>query len=252
MSYLRRFGYVCALATLGAIATGCGSATEGTEQLDSTTEALNPGQCQRAEPKDVLIAGLVKNSWLAGYPLTRLSVAAHGSVTGVDVPDLVAGDLEIINAVPEARDSVAAAVADIAGLPDYGMAGMGAEQPSCAGVPAWTPNGIVSVPTTEAEYFTGGVNDDSWRAVHMAFGKRCPLVKRLGNRDVVDPPGDGSTNEPASTTVSSTGVRANALQLCPAGTPVGTYCKLYSSTGVNYTGRTCQLYYGRLICALSY
>lgn len=250
MRYLRRFSYVCALSALAAVAVGCGSATEGTEQVDSSIEALSPGQCVRAEPKDVLIANLVKDSWVAGYPLTRLSVDAAGDITGPDLPALVAGNLDIINDVSEARASVVAALADIAGLPDYGIAGMGVEEPSCSAVPAWTPTGVTTVSTTESEYFTDGVNDASWRATHKAFGKRCPLVKRLGNRDVVDPPGDGSTNQPASTTVSATGVRANALQLCPAGTPVGTYCKLYSSSGVNYAGRTCQLYYGRLICAL--
>lgn len=250
MKYLNRVSFVCAFLAAAAVTVGCSVAPEGTDQIDSTSEELNPGQCNQAEPKDVLIASLVKNSWLAGYPLTRLSVDASGNVVGAAAPELVQGDLDIVNSVPEARDSVVAALADIVGLPDYVPAGMGPEVPSCEGVPAWSPNGIVMTPTTEHEYFTDGVNDASWRKVHMAFGKQCPLVKRLGNRDIVDPPGDGSTNLPVSETVSSTGVRANALQLCPSGTPVGTYCKLYSSTGVNYTGRTCQLYYGRLICAL--
>jgi len=251
MKYLNRLGFVCALSAFGALLVGCGATPEGTEQFDSSTEALNPGQCNRAEPKDVLIASLLKNSWIAGYPLTRLTVDVAGNVVGAAAPDLVQGDLEIINSVPEARASVVAALADIAGLPDYGIAGMGPEMPSCAAVPAWTPSGVTTTSTTESEFFTDGVNDASWRKTHMAFGKQCPLVKRLGNLDIVDPPGDGSTNEPVSTTVSATGVRANALQLCPAGTSVGTYCKLYSSYGLNYSGRSCQLYYGRLICALN-
>ena len=53
-----------------------------------------------------------------------------------------------------------------------------------------------------------------------------------------------------SVTVSASGVTANAFGICPTGSTVGSYCKLSYATGVNYTGRTCQIYYGSLRCLL--
>ncbi|HEY5956949.1 MAG TPA: hypothetical protein VIV60_10370, partial [Polyangiaceae bacterium] len=90
----------------------------------------------------------------------------------------------------------------------------------------------------------------SWVKVQKELSKECPLVKRNGNKDIVDPPGDGSTNEPVSVTVSATGVAANAFGNCPAGSGAGTYCKLSYATGVNYAGRMCTVYYGSLRCLL--
>jgi len=47
------------------------------------------------------------------------------------------------------------------------------------------------------------------------------------------------------------GVTANAFGLCPAGTQVGTYCKLSYATGAYYSGdRWCQSYGGDLRCVL--
>jgi hypothetical protein len=241
---------VAGIVCCGALFTACAVSSTSDEMIKSTSEAINPGQCNQVQPKDVLIAALVKDSWVAGYPLTRLSVAAGGTIVGISPPDVVAGDLDLINAVTDARVSVANAVASISGLPDYGIGGIGADTEACTGVPAWTPSGTTSVDTGSNQVFPTGVNAASWRDVHKAFGKECPLIKRLANRDIIDPPGDGSTSLPPSSTVSSTGVTANAFGLCPAGTPVGTYCKLSYSTGVNYTGRKCQNYYGSLRCLL--
>jgi hypothetical protein len=228
----------------------CGAENEAPEPTDQITEAINPGQCNRAQPKDVLIAQLVKDSWLVSYPLTRLSVDAAGAIVGPALPDILAGDLAVINSVPEAKESVARALRHVSGLPEYGMNGIGPDTEACSAVPAWTPTGTTTVATTSNQVFPTAVNAASWRTTHVAFGVECPLVMRLGNRDIVDPPGDGSTNAPASATVSSTGVTANAFGICPAGTLPGTYCKLSYATGVNYSGRTCQYYYGSLRCLL--
>ena len=238
-----------ALATT-AIATGCGSAEGFDDSVDSVSQALPPGHCFQSQPKDVLVAGLVMDSWRVGYPLTRLSVDAGGNVTGPALPDILAGDLDVINSVPDARASVVAALNKVSGLPEYGMAGVGAEVEACSGVPAWTPSGNIVIDTTSIEVFPNGVNESSWRTTHKEFGKVCPLVKRIGNQDLVDPPGDGSTNAPPSSTVSASGVTANAFGLCPSSTWSGTFCKLSYATGVNYTGRQCQYYYGQNRCLL--
>jgi hypothetical protein len=215
---------------------------------------LPPGQdqnCRKAAPKDIIIAALVKHSLLANYPLTRLSVATDGTITGPSMPDLVAGALEDVNNVPEARASVANALKKVSGLPDYGIQDVGPDMAACDAVPAYAHDGtVITVPTTANWIHTDGVNEASWETTHKEFGKECPLLKTVGNRDIVDPPGDGSTMLPPSTTVSASGVTADAFGRCPAGTTVGTYCKLSYATGVNYTGRWCQYYYGSLKCVL--
>lgn len=250
MNIVHRTGLSCVLGALFALPLACTVDTQPSESLDSASEAVNPGHCQRATPKDSLIAELVKHSWLSGYPLTRLSVDASGLITGVGLPDVVAGDLEVINSVTEARESVARALVKVSGLPDYEIISMGPDSPACEGIPAWSPTGTTTVNTVANEFVAGPLNYDSWRKTHMEFGKECPLVKRLANKDIVDPPGDGSTNAPVSATVSASGVSANAFGICPTGSTSGTYCKLSYATGVNYTGRTCQVYYGSLRCLL--
>lgn len=238
------------LLAFGMLPLACSTEVGGKDPIESSSQAMTPGQCLLAQPKDILVASLVKDSFIAAYPLTRLSVDASGMIRGPNLPDLLAGDLEVINSVTAARDSVARAVTKIAGLPDYGTNGLGPDTEACAAVAAWTPSGTTTVATLSNQVFTNGTNEDSWRKVHMEFGKECPLIKRLANRDIVDPAGDGSTTLAPSLTVSATGVTANAFGLCPAGTPVGTYCKLSYATGINYTGRTCQYYYGSLRCLL--
>lgn len=251
MNIVHRSGLSCLLGAFFALPLACGVDVAPSESLDSVSEAVNPGHCQQATAKDVLIAALVKDSWVAGYPLTRLTVDANGMITGPALPDVVAGDLEIINSVVEARESVARALIKVSGLPDYGMVSIGPDTEACSGIPAWTPAGTTTVDTTANEVVADSVNYESWRKTHLEFGKECPLVKRQGNRDIIDPPGDGSTNAPTSATVSATGVTANAFGICPTGSTSGTYCKLTYATGVNYTGRTCQVYYGSLRCLLS-
>lgn len=210
----------------------------------------NPVSCLISQPKDVLIADLVKDSWRAKYPLTRLSVGPNGVISGPNLPPIIAGHLDLINNVEVARASVARALAPVSGLPDYGMGAMSADLISCLSVPAWTPSGTTYVSTTQNLVFPTGANLSSWRAVHREFGRECPLVRSLLNTDVIDPPGDGSTDAPPSETVSATGVVANAYGLCATGTPMGTFCKLSYAAGVNWTGRSCQYYYGHHRCLL--
>ncbi|HET9956489.1 MAG TPA: hypothetical protein VFQ61_18415 [Polyangiaceae bacterium] len=246
----RRFGSHCGVAGSFVLAMACQSVPDASDSSETVTLTLPNGACNQAQPEDVLIAQLVKDSWVAQYPLTRLFVDSSSNVTGPSLPAILQFDLDVINGVPAAKTAVSAAVATISGLPDYQPDGFGPETPACSAVPAWTPNGITQVATTEVEVFTTAVNQDSWRKTHKAFGKECPLLRRTGNQDLLDPPGDGSTNMPPGGTVSATGVTANAYGLCPTGTAPGTFCKLSYATGVNYMGRKCLYYYGSLRCLL--
>jgi hypothetical protein len=203
------------------------------------------------QPEDVLIAGLVKASWDVKYPLTRLYVAADGNITGPNLPPALVGELEVINTVPAARSGVAAALVKVSGLPDYGMVRTAAEVPFCASVPAWSPSGTVSVPSTAIRVFPSSANRSSWETTSAEFGKVSRLVRPFSMRDIVDPPSDGSTSAPPSATVSATGYVANAFGLCPAQAPAGAYCKLANATGPNYSGRKCQLYYGSNRCLVA-
>jgi hypothetical protein len=229
---------------------GCSVGGEASESIESVSQELPPGQCNQAQAKDILIAQLVKDSWVAGYPLTRLYTNGSGQITGPSLPDLIAGDLDVINTVTAAQQSVSAALVNVSGLPDYVMQGIGPDTNACTSIPAWTPTGTTTVNTSSNEVFPGTLNYASWRTAHKEFGKECPLIKRIGNKDIIDPPGDGSTNDPPSPTVSSSGVSANAFGVCPTSTTVGTFCKLSYATGVNWTGRTCSVYYGSLRCLL--
>lgn len=250
MNHLRYTSMSFVLATICALPLGCSVDAQDSESVDTATQALPPGQCNQAVAKDVLIAQLVKDSWVAGYPLTRLSTDTSGAIVGPNLPDLIAGDLEIINAVDEARESVSIALVKVSGLPDYVIEGIGEETEACVNIPAWTPTGTTTVDTTSIEVFAGATNYDSWLETQKQFSKECSLIKRIANKDLVDPPGDGSTNNPPSATVSASGAKANAFGICPAGSTVGTYCKLSYATGVNYTGRKCQNYSGALRCLL--
>lgn len=250
MNKLRITSMGCVLGAIGALALGCSAGTDNTESVDTLSQALPPGHCSQAVAKDVLIAQLVKDSWITSYPLTRLYTDASGAVVGPSLPDAVAGDLEIINTIPEARQSVSKALKKVTGLADYVPIGLGQDEPACTGIPAWTPNGTTTVNTTSNETIADATNFDSWLETQKQFSKECPLIKRIANKDTVDPPGDGSTNDPPSATVSDVGVTANSWGLCPSGTSVGTFCKLSYATGVNYTGRMCMLYYGSTRCLL--
>lgn len=243
-------GMSCVIAALCALPLACSAVAEESESVDRVSQPLPPGQCKQAVAKDVLIAQLVKDSWVTAYPLTRLYTDANGLITGPSLPDAMAADLDLINTIADARESVARALVEVSGLPEYVIQGIGAETEACEGIPAWTPTGTTTVNTSSIEVIAGELNYDSWLATQKEFGKECPLIKRIGNKDIVDPPGDGSTNDPPSVTVSATGVTTNAFGICPAGTPVGSFCKLAYATGVNYAGRSCQVYYGSLRCLL--
>jgi len=250
MNHLRIKSVTCILAAICALPLGCSVGAEGGESVEEVTQALPPGQCNQAVAKDILVAQLVKDSWVAGYPLTRLSSDASGQIVGAGLPDIIAGDLEVINTITDARESVARALVDVSGLPDYVMQGIGPDTAACTAIPAWTPTGTTTVNTASNEVFAGTLNYASWRTTHKEFGKECPLVKRIGNKDIIDPPGDGSTNAPPSVTVSASGVTANAFGICPTASISGSFCKLSYATGVNYTGRSCTPYYGSLRCLL--
>ncbi|MGC4064745.1 MAG: hypothetical protein QM784_08905 [Polyangiaceae bacterium] len=250
MNHLRIAGMPFVLAAISVFPLGCSMDAQESESVDSVTQALPPGQCNRAEAKDVYIAQLVKDSWLTGYPLTRLSSDASGAIVGPNLPDAVAGDLEIINSIEAARVAVAKALVKVTGLPEYVIEGTGEEIAACVGIPAWTPTGETTVDTTSIEILVGATNQDSWLETQKQFSKVCSLIKRTANRDFVDPAGDGSTNNPPSATVSASGVRANAFGNCPTGIQQDTFCKLSYATGINYTGRTCRLYNGATRCLL--
>jgi hypothetical protein len=255
MRILRLGAHVCVLAAVSTM-LACGSSEAPSGQ--STSDPLlglplpgiiNPLHCLFAQPKDVLIADLVKESWRVGYPLTRLAVQPNGLISGPSLPPSLVGQLEIINTVEPARASIARALAGVSGLPDYGMNGMGTDLPACIlGVQAWTPTGTTTVKTTQNFVYPTSPNISSWRTAHREFGKECPLVRSILNTDVIDPPGDGSTNDPPSAIVSATGVRANAYGLCATGTSPGVRCKLNYATGINWYGRSCQYYYGQMRC----
>lgn len=249
MNHLRMTGMSCVLAAICALPLGCSAAGEVSESGNGVSQAISPGQCNQAVAKDVLIAQLVKDSAVNGYSLTRLSADANGALVGPALPDAVAGDLDLINSIVEARDSVARALDKVSGLPDYEMQGIGPDSNACTGIPAWTPSGTTTVNTTSNEVFVGDTNHDSWVKVQKEFAKECPLIKRLANKDIIDPPGDGSTNDPPSQTVSATGITANAFGNCQSG-QVWSFCKLSYATGVNYSGRLCQPYGTSTRCLL--
>jgi hypothetical protein len=238
------------LAAICAFPLGCTMDSQESEPVDSVTQALPPGQCSQAEAKDVLITQLVKDSWLDAYPLTRLSTDANGLIVGPSLPDAVAGDLEIINSVEEARAAVATALADVTGLAEYEIAGVGSESPACTSIPAWTPEGETIINTTSLALIVGSTNAKSWKKTQDSFSKVCSLIKKVGNDDFVDPAGDGSTNDPVSSTVRATGVTANAYGYCPTGASSGTYCKLSYATGVRFAGRSCRYYANAMRCLL--
>ncbi len=262
MKSMWQIGIACVLATLGSVACGAADETTTSDELGSASSAVQPAveefdvallpensdaNCKKAQPKDLFIAELVEHSWLVSYPLTRLYVSATGDIAGSgSVPDLVAGDLEAINGFAAARDSVAQAIRKITGLPDYGMAGLGVDSAACAQVPVWTDGSVTAYTSTLAFAVNPtDVNRTSWKTTHKEFGKQCPLVKTVGNRDIVDPPGDGSTNDPVSATVSATGVRADVFGRCSS---PWSYCKLSYATGINYRGRLCLPYNSQYRC----
>ncbi len=277
MTSIWQIGIACSLAAFGTMACGAADETKPTEELGAVSSALEwpaaddldvdhrasddqdanevgnstsavskePAACGRVKSHDVYVAQLVKDSWFVKYPLTRLSVNANGRIVGAGAPDMILGDLEVINLIPAARKDVARALNEIAGLPDYGMLRIGPDRPLCSSVPAITPSGVVSVSTYANRVFPDGTNQASWTATHTAFGKQCLLVRRVGDHDIIDPPGDGSTNAPVSATVSASGVRADVFGRCSC---PWCYCKLSYATGVRYTGRLCLPYNSQYRC----
>lgn len=231
----------------GVCAVGCGSVNGN--DVGVVQSAVKGPKCDNAQAKDALVSQLVIDSWRASYPLTQLYVAGDGSITGTNLPDMITGDLDIINSVADAKASVVSALDKVSGLPAYGFGSVAYDGAACTGVPAWTPTGTATINTDSYAVLTNGVNDHSWKTAHKEFGKECPLIKVNGDKYDIDPPGDGSTTDQLSA-VSSTGVRANAFGICPSGTAIGTYCMMNYATGDYYAGRWCQPYLGSARCVL--
>lgn len=243
-----------AALSLSLVTFACSAAHEvSPEQTASVSSAVYHVKCNQVEPTDILISELVHFSVMSDYSLTLLGVDGSGNVEGDSMPDLVAGQVELINTVPTAKADLVEALENISGEPAYTIEEVN-EVPDltgCSELEVWTPNGTTFVDTPVFEVVASPETWDAWDDVHKEIAKVCPLVNRHGtDKDLVDPAGDGSTNLPPSETVSSTGVRANAFGICPAGTATGAYCMLSYATGINWTGRWCQPYYGQLRCVL--
>lgn len=251
MPWTRQIGAACLVSLVPFACNGLDEPSS--EPVDSISAAAYHVKCEQVEPTDILISELFLFSLMENYSLTRLGVDESGNVVGEDMPDLVAGQVELVNAVPEAKADLVEALGEIAGEPAYDVSSVTRvdEALACNDLEVWSATGNTFIDT---EVFEVAVTPETWEAwdtVHKEIGKVCPLAHRQGvNKDYVDPAGDGSTNLPQSSTVSTTGVRANAFGLCPTGTATGTYCKLSYATGVNWTGRWCQTYYGQLRCLL--
>lgn len=245
-----RTRHLTLLGILGLLAPlGCG-ATDGTEPVGMVSSPAIEAKCGQSDQYDMLIADLMHASLKAKFSLTQLYADGEGIIQGPEgMPEAIQGQLDLINQVPEAQADVASALEKVSGEPVYTILGDEFYAEACTDVPAWTPDGPTTI-NTHSVLVHPGNNSDSWRNAHKEFGKVCPLIKRNADADLVDPPGDGSTNLPSSSTVSVTGVVANAYGLCPVFAPIGTYCKLSYATGINWTGRKCQLYTGYKRCLL--
>ena len=278
--HLRFLGILGLLAPLGCVAT------DGGEPVGFAQSAGVEAKCDQSEPHDMLIAQLMHISLSENFSLTHLYIDGEGLVQSeVDIEGTgTQGQLNVINGVveineedddemPEDPDLIAGqgedpnddpnlelARSDIANALDelktktsnhYTVAEHVYFEDACEDVPAW-PEGVI-LPKTESWKVVPGEDEesqDAWKWTHKKFGKYCPLVKDNTNVTLVDPAGDGSTNDPPSSTVSANGVKALSNGLCPAYAPYGTYCKLSYATGVNWTGRKCKYWYSAKRCVL--
>ncbi|MBN1918931.1 MAG: hypothetical protein JW889_13575 [Verrucomicrobia bacterium] len=248
MVLTRQLGWFCTFGL--AMFLGCGG-TDSTESIGLVSSASQEAKCGQAVPHDILIAELMHFSVQESFSLTHLYADASGDIVA-DIPmtQLVEGQVGLINTVPEARAALAQGLDKVSGLPPYTIAEWGWHEAACTDLLAWSlPEPVVT--NTDSYYVVPGENPDSWTTAHKEVGKVCPLVKRVANQDVYDPPNDGSTNLPPSSTVSGSGVKANAFGLCPTGTVTSTWCKLSYAVGINWNkARWCQAYYGNQRCVL--
>jgi hypothetical protein len=250
--HLRFLGILGLLAPLGCGATDGGN-TVGFVQ--SAKLNCNPVRVQ-SEPFHMLIVDLMHRSVMDHVSLTQLYVGADGSIQfdgELNPESATAGALEMINGEDDecalARQAIVEALTDMGSLPPYEVIGMECE-PFCDGVPAYSVPENVEAKTELCTVTVTPETEASWDATHKAFGKVCPGLKKLASSNDFDPAGDGSTNDPPSSTVSATGVKALSNGLCPAYAPVGTYCKLSYASGTNWTGRKCKYWYGAKRCLL--
>ena len=260
--YLRFLGILGLLAPLG-----CG-ATDGEEPIGFVQSAkLNCKPVQKqTEPYHSLIIDLMDTSVHEGFSLTELRVDTDGAIVA-DVEDLetdypgtftALGDIngEDANGGEDepalARAAMAEALDEMfkhGPLPPYAVAAPPECEPFCEGIPAYSVPENVNTTTRLCTVTVTPETEDSWDTTRKALHQIVPALKDLGNEDSYDP-GDGSTNRAPSSTVSATGVVANAYGICPSWAPVGTYCKLSYATGINWTGRWCQFLGGRKRCLL--
>lgn len=230
---------------------GCAGA-DPAEPIGQVSAASQEAKCKQAQPYDILISDLMHYSVVENFSLTHLYADAAGAiVSDATMPELVEGQVALINTVADARAALADGLEKVSGEPAYTIASWSLESgEACTGLLAWSsPEPVVT--TTEAYYVVPGENPDSWTTTHREIGKVCPLLKRVGNKDIYDPASDGSTNLPPSSTVSASGVRANAFGLCPSGTNEDAWCKLSYAAGINWNkARWCQMSGGYLRCVL--
>ena len=249
-----RIGYIVALLTLTvpmACAATDDSESEGPSGVVQST--WKPNQCKHAEPHDVLIADLFAASLAADFSLTQL-YNDGGNVAGpAEMPAPVAATVADINDVEEAREAVITALDNgVTGLPEYSVESyVVVHEGGCPDFEAWAGDETAVTDLDLYDDITIAANPDSWDETIKQFGKECPLVKRMDQKNSIDPGGDGSTNRVTRATLARQGVTANAWGLCPAGVPTGTYCMLSYATGTYYAGtRWCQPYRGYKRCLL--
>ena len=235
--HLKFLGILGLLAPLGCGATDgeeptgfVQSATQGEEAPDGQLDA----ECKKSEAYHMLIADLMHHSVQEHFSLTNLYADDDDYIRvkdNVDVSSapMTVATLEVINSDDEnggeddepalAREGIAKALKKVSELPAYTVRpdnGYDCVPSVCEDVPAYSVPENVHIETDRCLVTVTEDTYDSWRATHKYFGQQCPLIKRLANLDYIDPSGDGSTNLPQSSTVSTTGVRANPYGICPA------------------------------------
>ena len=152
----RRFRFLYVFGCAAPLA--CGAMDTSEEPIGSISSASQDAKCRQAEPHDILIAQLMYQSVVAGYPLTQLYVDADGDIQGEGVtPDIVQAVLDDINIVPESQADVATALEKVSGEPPYEVTLNPEPTEACSGLEVWTPVGN-TITDTESYSVTPVVN----------------------------------------------------------------------------------------------